>query len=74
MFITGNDSSRTVLRWYLTAAARCRLSPGAFGGVHLVVSIPDAAWALWLATALIRWLRLGLGALPVPGLHPVSKA
>jgi len=61
MFILGNGSSRTCLRWY---QARC--------GAEL----PDAGcatvsiwwyrffmlvWALWLAAALVRWLRWGWG-------------
>lgn len=59
MFIRGNDSSQTLLRWY---EARC---PGALPQ-PLCYSISIwwyrllmLLWALWLAAALIRWLLWG---------------
>ncbi|GAB4178524.1 MAG: hypothetical protein Fur0032_19000 [Terrimicrobiaceae bacterium] len=61
MFITGNESTRTMLRWF---AAR---SPGPLPEpVFYSVSIwwyrfLMLAWALWLAASLIRWLRWGWG-------------
>jgi len=59
MFITGNGSSQTILRWY---QARCdSLLPRPW---LLSISIWwykffMLAWALWLGAALIRWLRRG---------------
>ena len=59
MFITGNGSSQTILRWY---RARCdALLPQPW-----LISISIwwyrffmLAWALWLGASLIRWLRGG---------------
>ncbi|MHA3775183.1 hypothetical protein ACXR0O_26975 [Verrucomicrobiota bacterium sgz303538] len=59
MFISGNDSSRTLLRWYQPRSGTTLPTP-----IVLSVSIwwyrlLMLAWALWLATALIRWLQAG---------------
>jgi hypothetical protein len=59
MFIRGNDSTRTVLRWYQPRSEALLPTP-----TWLSVSIwwyrfLMLAWALWLAAALIRWLRFG---------------
>ncbi|MBV9656529.1 MAG: hypothetical protein JO295_00310, partial [Verrucomicrobia bacterium] len=59
MFITGNGSSRTVLRWF---QARCEALLPRPGCVTISIwwyRLFMLAWALWLATALLRWLRWG---------------
>ncbi|MFO1461729.1 MAG: hypothetical protein U1G08_20290 [Verrucomicrobiota bacterium] len=59
MFITGNDSSRTVLRWYLDRSGAVLPEPGCLSVSIWWYRFLMLLWALWLATALIRWLRLG---------------
>jgi hypothetical protein len=59
MFITGNGSSRTLLRWFQARSDGLLPRPGI-----LTISIwwyrfAMLAWALWLAAALLRWLRRG---------------
>ena len=58
MFITGNGSSRTVLRWYLDRAGVGLPQPGCISVSIWWYRFLMLLWALWLATALIRWLRL----------------
>ena len=59
MFIVGNQSSRTYLNWYQPVVGNDLPQP-------FTVSIPIwfyrilmLVWALWLATALLRWLQMG---------------
>jgi len=59
MFISGNGSSRTILQWFQPSVESALPEP-------MVVSISVwfyrllmLAWALWLATALLRWLKWG---------------
>lgn len=68
MQISGNGSSESLLRWFADHA------DGALPRAW-VVSLPLWAyrvamllWALWLARALLRWLRWGYGALGEGGL------
>ena len=59
MFITGNGSTRSALRWY--QARSDAFLPGV-GCVSVSIwwyRLLMLAWALWLAVALIRWLRWG---------------
>ena len=59
MFIRGNDSSRTLLRWY---EARCDATlpqPRCFSVSIWWYRLLMLLWALWLAAALIRWLLWG---------------
>ena len=58
MFIAGNGSTRSSLRWYL---ARCDGSLPRPGCVSVSIwwfRLLMLAWALWLASSLLRWLRL----------------
>ncbi|MBL9174899.1 MAG: hypothetical protein JNL10_15280, partial [Verrucomicrobiales bacterium] len=59
MFITGNGSTRTMLRWYLDRSAALLPQPGCISVSIWWYRFLMLLWALWLATALIRWLRLG---------------
>lgn len=59
MFIRGNGSSRTLLRWY---EARCDATlpqPQCFSVSIWWYRLLMLLWALWLAAALIRWLLWG---------------
>jgi hypothetical protein len=57
MFIRGNDSTRTLLRWYEARCAGALPQPQCFSISIWWYRLLMLLWALWLATALIRWLR-----------------
>ena len=79
MFILGNGSSRRSLRWFEPR------TDGTLPSVHVVsVSVwyyrlAMLLWALWLAAALLRWLRWGWdqfsrgGVFRQPGWGPLQK-
>ena len=57
MFILGNGSNRTLLRWYQARSDVTLPTPG-FASVSIWwYRFLMLAWALWLAASLIRWLR-----------------
>ncbi len=57
MFILGNGSNRTLLRWYQARSDVTLPGPG-FASVSIWwYRFLMLAWALWLAASLIRWLR-----------------
>ena len=57
MFILGNGSSRTFLRWYQARCDAALPTPG-FASISIWwYRFLMLAWALWLAASLIRWLR-----------------
>ena len=59
MFIAGNESTRGCLRWFRDRTGgplpRCVCISISIWWYRLAM----LAWALWLAAALLRWLRLG---------------
>jgi hypothetical protein len=59
MFITGNDSTQTALRWFKARSdgqlPHCECLSISIWWYRLFMLI----WALWLAMALIRWLQRG---------------
>ncbi|MFZ4682763.1 MAG: hypothetical protein ACOYMS_09690, partial [Terrimicrobiaceae bacterium] len=57
MFIQGNGSSRTILRWYQPRCENALPQPGCWTVSIWWFRILMLAWALWLAASLIRWLR-----------------
>ena len=57
MFIQGNGSSRTMLRWYQPRCENALPQPGCWTVSIWWFRILMLAWALWLAASLIRWLR-----------------
>ena len=57
MFILGNGSDRTLLRWYQARSDLALPTPGCFAVSIWWYRILMLAWALWLAASLIRWLR-----------------
>jgi hypothetical protein len=59
MFISGNDSTRTALRWFQARSEALLPQPGCFSISIWWYRFAMLAWALWLALALIRWLRHG---------------
>jgi hypothetical protein len=59
MFITGNDSTRSALRWYQPRSNAFLPSVGCVSVSIWWYRFLMLAWALWLAAALIRWLRWG---------------
>jgi hypothetical protein len=59
MFIAGNGSTRSALRWYQARSEAFLPSVGCVSVSIWWYRLLMLAWALWLAAALIRWLRLG---------------
>jgi hypothetical protein len=57
MFILGNGSDRTLLRWYQARSDTELPTPGCASISIWWYRFLMLAWALWLATSLIRWLR-----------------
>ncbi|HAB15996.1 MAG TPA: hypothetical protein PLX89_25750, partial [Verrucomicrobiota bacterium] len=59
MFIIGNGSSRTVLRWFQDRSGPLLPQPSCVSISIWWYRFLMLVWALWLAASLIRWLRLG---------------
>jgi hypothetical protein len=59
MQIAGNGSSGSLLRWYQDRADALLPQAWVLSVPLLVYRIAMLAWALWLAQALLRWLRWG---------------
>jgi hypothetical protein len=59
MQIAGNGSTANYLRWYLDRAMETPAQAWLFSVPVLVYRLAMLAWALWLAQALLRWLRWG---------------
>lgn len=57
MQIAGNGSGARLLRWYLDRATEAPMGAWLFSVPVLVYRLAMLAWALWLAQALLRWLR-----------------
>lgn len=62
MHIAGNGSSATSLNWFIDQAAGQLPRGGVFSLSLWVYKIAMLAWALWLANALIGWLRWAFAA------------
>ncbi|MEI8310362.1 MAG: hypothetical protein WCH98_06370 [Verrucomicrobiota bacterium] len=58
MFIAGNGSSRSALRWYLARSGEVLPQPGCISISIWWFRLLMLVWALWLAASLLRWLRL----------------
>jgi hypothetical protein len=67
MFIGGNNSTRSVLRWFQARSENVLPRPGCFSISIWWYRFFMLAWALWLAAALIRWLRQGWQAFGTGG-------
>jgi hypothetical protein len=59
MQVAGNGSSAYQLRWYQDRAEATLPRPWVLSVPLLAYRAVMLAWALWLATALLRWLRWG---------------
>ncbi len=59
MQVAGNGSTASELRWYQDRAAATLPQPSVISVPLLVYRAVMLAWALWLATALLHWLRWG---------------
>jgi hypothetical protein len=62
MHVTGNGSSAHSLAWFLDRSADALPQGSAFSVPLWVYKVLMLAWALWLANALIGWLRDAFGA------------
>jgi hypothetical protein len=58
MFIAGNGSTRSALRWYQARCGEVLPQPGCLSVSIWWFRLLMLAWALWLAASLLRWLRL----------------
>ncbi|HET9158819.1 MAG TPA: hypothetical protein VFN91_19250 [Myxococcaceae bacterium] len=68
MQIAGNDSGLTSLRWTADRVPGALPRPFVLSVPLLVYRLAMLAWALWLATALLRWVRQGWQAIGTGGL------
>ena len=59
MFIVGNGSTPAALRWFQPRSETLLPCPGLLSISIWWYRFFMLAWALWLAAALIRWLRMG---------------
>jgi hypothetical protein len=62
MHVAGNDSTAWNLRWFADQSADALPDGGVFSVSLWIYKIAMLAWALWLANALIGWLRWGFDA------------
>lgn len=62
MHVAGNDSSAWNLRWFADQSADALPSGGVFSVPLWAYKLAMLAWALWLANALIGWLRWAFAA------------
>ncbi len=69
MQIEGNGSSLTSLRWYADRTSSAVPLVSAWSVPMLAYRLVMLAWSLWLATALLRWLRDGFRAFGSGGFY-----
>ena len=79
MQVVGNGSSANELRWFQDRTGGVLPQPWVLSVPLLVYRLAMLAWALWLATALLRWFRWGTTAVTAGGFwrrlpRPVPKA
>lgn len=68
MQITGNRSSALVLNWYQDRSAATLPTAKVISLPLIVYRLLMLAWALWLASALLNWLKWGWGCFSSNGL------
>jgi hypothetical protein len=74
MRVMGNGSSSSLLAWYQDRVGPALPRPWFFSLPLIVYRIAMLAWALWLASAGIRWARWTWGCLTQHGFwHPLGK-
>jgi hypothetical protein len=62
MHVAGNGSTAWALRWFADQAKEVLPQAGVFSVSLWFYKVAMLAWALWLANALIGWLRWGFDA------------
>jgi hypothetical protein len=62
MHVAGHDSAPQALRWFADRSADALPEARAISVPLWVYKVAMLAWALWLANAVIGWLRYGFGA------------
>jgi len=62
MYVTGNGSDAQLLRWFADRSADALPVAGAISLPLWVYKLAMLAWALWLAWAVVDWLRRGFAA------------
>jgi hypothetical protein len=70
MYVAGNGSSAGLLRWFFDRAADAVPQAAVLSVPMWLYQLAILAWALWLANALLGWLRWGWGCLGTGGLWP----
>jgi hypothetical protein len=68
MQVAGNDSTASNLRWFADLSAGVLPQASAVSVPSWVYKLLMLAWAMWLAFALLRWLRYAWTALNADGL------
>lgn len=68
MMVAGNGSTAYNMNWYLDRATATPQSAWVVSVPMLVYRLLMLAWALWLAFALLRWLKWGWGCYTSNGL------
>jgi len=68
MQIGGNDSTGSVLRWYVDRSGSATDSGWVFWVPIWIYRVAMLIWALWIARALLGWLRWGWESVSVPEL------
>jgi hypothetical protein len=59
MQVAGNDSTAALLRWYQDRSGPVLPQPWIASVPLIVYRLAMLVWAIWLALALVRWLRWG---------------
>lgn len=67
MQISGNGSSRATLRWLQDRTGSVLPTPWILSVPMLLYRVAMLGWALWLAFAVLRWLKWGWGAFVTGG-------
>jgi hypothetical protein len=68
MQISGNGSTAYLLNWYQDKAADALARPGLLSLPRIAYRLAMLAWALWLASSLLAWLRWGWACINEGGL------
>jgi len=68
MLVTGNRSSASVLNWYQDRSASTLPMAKVVSLPIFVYRVLMLAWSLWLASALLNWLKWGWGCFSSNGL------
>jgi hypothetical protein len=67
MQITGNESYGSLLRWYQDRTTEIPSGARVLWVPLWIYRVAMLAWALWIATALLGWLRWGWASFSAQG-------